>query len=279
LRPAAVAGGAAGVGALMGIALVGTAFMLEIGRRRNAPLSPERVIAAVIGGFIGWGIDAIFGLSLISLVVPKEAPATFLQAVITAVFIGALSGGISSLAGLAVNQAKKWKASPIARLLIGGAATAVIALVLARIASTSAGVGPGGGAIQWAETVAATPLTLLAVCVLRAAATTAAAAAGGCGGVFVPFLAVGDLAGRVFAPGFGIGNDLAGAAGAAGGISGGYRLPFTAAFMVLGVGGPPKATLVCMATIVVASAAGDGVERLLNKLKELLAARRRAPAH
>ena len=97
--------------------------------------------------------------------------------------------------------------------------------------------------------------------------------------MFVPFLAVGDLAGRVFAPGLGIGNDLAGAAGAAGGISGGYRLPFTAAFMVLGVGGPPKATLVCMATVVVASAAGDGVERLLAKLKELLAARRRAPAH
>ena len=37
LRPAAVAGGAAGVGALMGIALVGSAFMLEIGRRRRAP--------------------------------------------------------------------------------------------------------------------------------------------------------------------------------------------------------------------------------------------------
>ena len=279
LRPAAVAGGAAGVGALMGIALVGTAFMLELGRRRNAPLSPERVIAALVGGFIGWGIDAMFGLSLIRLVVPKEAPASFLQAVITALFIGALAGGVSSLAGLAVNQAKKWKASPIARLLIGGAASAVIALVLARIASRPAGVGPGGGAILWAETVAATPLALLAVCVLRAAATTAAVAAGGCGGVFVPFLAVGDLAGRVFAPGLGIGNDLAGAAGAAGGISGGYRLPFTAAFMVLGVGGPPKATLVCMATVVVASAAGDGVERLLAKLKELLAARRRAPAH
>ena len=40
LRPAALAGGAAGVGALMGIPLVGTAFMLELGRRtalRSAP--------------------------------------------------------------------------------------------------------------------------------------------------------------------------------------------------------------------------------------------------
>jgi H+/Cl- antiporter ClcA len=263
----------------MGIALVGTAFMLELGRRRNAPLSPERVIAALIGGVIGWGMDSLFGLSLIRLVVPKEAPAGFPQAVITALFIGALSGGISCLAGLAVNRAKKWKAPPIARLLIGGAATVVIALALARIATTSAGVGPGGGAILWAETVAATPLTLLAVCLLRAAATTAAVAAGGCGGVFVPFLAVGDLAGRVFAPLFGVGNDLAGAAGAAGGISGGYRLPFTAAFMVLGVGGPPKATLVCLATVVIASAAADRVELVLTKWRELRASRRRAPVH
>lgn len=61
LRPAALAGGAAGVGALMGIALVGAAFMLEIGRRRRAPLSLERLMAALIGGFIGWGISAFFG--------------------------------------------------------------------------------------------------------------------------------------------------------------------------------------------------------------------------
>ena len=36
LRPAAVGGGAAGVAALMGIPLVGTAYILELGRRRNA---------------------------------------------------------------------------------------------------------------------------------------------------------------------------------------------------------------------------------------------------
>jgi H+/Cl- antiporter ClcA len=36
LRPAAVAGGAAGVAALMGVALVGSAFMLELGWRRRA---------------------------------------------------------------------------------------------------------------------------------------------------------------------------------------------------------------------------------------------------
>ncbi len=239
LRPAALAGGAAGVGALMGIAVVGTAFVLELGRRRRAPLSVERVTAALIGGFIGWGIDAFFGLSLIRLVVPKEAPASFAQAVMTALFIGAASGAISSLASMAVYRAKSWRASPALRFALGGAATAAVALALARIAMPAAAAGPGGGAILWAESANALPPTLLAVCLLRAAATTAAMAAGGCGGVFVPFLAVGDLAGRVFAPALEVGNDLAGAAGAAGGIAGGYHLPFTAAAMVLGVGGPP----------------------------------------
>jgi H+/Cl- antiporter ClcA len=270
LRPAALAGGAAGVAALMAIALVGTLFMLEIGRRRRAPLSAERLTAALIGGFIGWAINATFHLNLIRLIVPKEPPVNLLQAVLTALFIGIASGAISSSAGVAVYRAKKWKASPLVRLVLGGVATAVTALVLVRIAAPSAASGPGGGAILWAERVNALPLTLLAVCLLRAVATTAAVAAGGCGGVFVPFLAVGDLAGRVFAPGLGIGNDLAGAAGAAGGIAGGYRLPLTAVAMELGLGGPPRATLTCLATIGIAYLAGLGAEAALSKLKGLI---------
>ena len=109
-------------------------------------------------------------------------------------------------------------------------------------------------------------ITLLAVALLRAAATTAAVAAGGCGGVFVPFLAIGDIAGRAFAPAFGVAGDLAGSAGAAGGIAGGYRLPFTAAMMVLGLGGPYSATLTCLATVGVATAAGTSAALVLDRL-------------
>jgi CIC family chloride channel protein len=54
LRPAAVAGGAAGVAVLMGIPLVGTVFILELERRHHAPLNLERVTAALVGGFVGW---------------------------------------------------------------------------------------------------------------------------------------------------------------------------------------------------------------------------------
>jgi CIC family chloride channel protein len=276
LRPAAVAGGAAGVAALMGIALVGTAFMLELGRRGRAPLSAARVLAALVGGVIGWGINATFGLSLIRLVVPHEAPGTLAQALLTAVFIGAASGAISAAAAEAVYLAKKWRAPPTLRLTLGVAATIAVALALSRIATPSAAVGPGGGAILWAEAVDARPLQALAVCLLRAAATTAAVMAGGCGGVFVPFLAVGDLAGRVFAPSLRVGHDLAGAAGAAGGIAGGYRLPFTAAAMVLGVGGPLRAMLTCLATVLVAAAVPGAVGKLIARWKEASAAREKA---
>jgi H+/Cl- antiporter ClcA len=276
LRPAALAGGAAGVSALMGIALVGTAFMLELGRRRRAPLGVERLLAGLIGGVIGWGIDKVFGLSLINLVIPKEAPGTLAQAVITALFIGVASGTISALASAAVDRGKKWRASPIVRLALAGAASVAAAMILVAIAAPRAAVGPGSGAIVWAESVAAAPLTLLVVCLLRGVATTAAAAAGGCGGVFVPFMAVGDLAGRVFAPVLGVGDDLAGASGAAGGIASGYRLPVTAALMVLGLGGPPRAMLTSLATIVIASSAGAGVQAVLAKLAGVL--RRRPEA-
>jgi H+/Cl- antiporter ClcA len=265
LRPAALGGGAAGVAALMGIPLVGTAYMLELGRRHKAPLSAERVVAALIGGFVGWEINAVFGLSLIRLVVPREPPVNLGQAAITTLFIGGLSGTITSLAASAIYRAKKWKASAGVRLLLGGLAVGVTAVILTIIAAPSAGVGPGTGAIIWAENANALPLTLLAVALLRAAATTAAVAAGGCGGVFVPFLAVGDIGGRVFAPGLGIGDDLAGAAGAAAGIAGGYHLPFTAAAMVLGVGGPHLASLTCLATVAVAALAGSKATLLFDR--------------
>ena len=279
LRPAALAGGAAGVSALMAAPLVGTVFMLELGLRKRAPVNVERATAAIIGGFIGWAITAYFHLEFIRLIVPKEAPRTFTQAVVTALLIGGLAGGISSLAGMAVNKAKKWKAPPAVRVAVGGAAIVATALIIAHIATPTAAVGPGGGAILWAENSAALPWTLLCVCALRATATTAAVAAGGCGGVFVPFLAVGDIAGRVFAPGLDVGSDLAGAAGAAGGIAGGYRLPLTAFVMVLSIGGPRQATLTCLATVVVAYYAGLGVEVVVSKLKGLRSVRREAAVH
>jgi CIC family chloride channel protein len=278
IRPAALAGGAAGVGALMGIALVGTAFMLELGWRRRAPLSGERLLAALIGGVVGWQITAFFHLHLIFLVVPHEPPTDLAHAAITAVCIGLASGLVSGLAALAFHRAKKWKARPVVRLAVGGTLTLVAAGLLVRLSSAAAAVGPGGGAITWAETVAAGPGTLMGVCLLRALATAAAVAAGGCGGVFVPFLAIGDLAGRVVAPAVGVGNDVAGAAGAAGGIAGGYHLPVTAVAMALGVGGPPRSILTSIATICVAGAAGALIGKVAGRIQGARRARAAARA-
>lgn len=267
LRPAAVGGAAAGVSVLMGIPLVGTAYILELGRRHKAPLSVERVTAALVGGFVGWLLNIYLGVNLIRLVVPREPPHSFYQALVTALLIGVLSGSITSLSGAAIYRAKAWRASPIMRLELGALALGVAAILISIIASPSAAIGPGGGAITWVESATGTAaLTVLAVDVLRAIATTASAAAGGCGGLFVPFLAIGDLAGRVFAPSLEVPSDLAGAAGAAGGISGGYHLPVTAVALVLSQGGPRLAVLTCLATVVVAALAGTGSAKLLDRI-------------
>ena len=270
LRPAAVGGGAAGVAVLMGIPLVGTAYILELERRHKAPLNVERVTAALVGGFVGWLLNIYLGVNLIRLVVPKEPPHSVYQALITALLIGVLSGSITSLSGAAIYRAKAWRASPIVRLGLGGLVLGAAAVMIAIIASPSAAIGPGGGAITWVESsTGAAALTVLAVDVLRAAATTASAAAGGCGGLFVPFLAIGDLAGRAFAPYLQIPSDLAGAAGAAGGISGGYHLPITAVALVLSQGGPHLAVLTCLATVVVAAFAGTASAKLLDRILSL----------
>ena len=264
LRPAAVGGGAAGVAALIGIPLLGTAYILELGRRHHAPLNAARVTAALAGGFVGWLLHIAFSVDLLRLVVPKEPPHNFYQAIITALLIGVLSGTITALSAAAIYRAKFAPLHPFIRLAVSGLALGATAVILAMIAAPSAAVGPGGGAITWVESTPASALTIFAVDILRAIATTSAAAAGGCGGLFVPFLAIGDLAGRVFAPSLRLPGDLAGAAGAAGGISGGYHLPFTAVAMVLGQGGPHLAMLTCLATVVVAGFAGSFVASLVG---------------
>lgn len=264
LRPLAVAGGAAGIAVLMGIPLVGTVFILELERRHHAALNLERVTAALVGGLVGWLWHIGLGVDLIRLVVPKEPPHNVYQALMTAVLIGLLSGSITSIAGEAIYRAKFWHARPIVRLALGGLGLAAAAVILSMIAAPSAAVGPGAGAITWVESTRAPALTVLAVCLLRAVATTASSAVGGCGGLFVPFLAIGDLGGRVFAPLLGVPADLAGAAGAASGISGGYHLPFTAIALVLGQGGNPHAVLTCLVTVIVAAYAGTGAAFLLD---------------
>lgn len=263
-RPAALGGGAAGVAALMGLPLVGFAFMLELGRRRSIATTPARVVAAGAGALVGWGINVLFNLDLIRLVVPEVAPSGFGAALKTALVVGAIAGAFTALTGAAIYRARGWKAPPTVRLLMGGAAMAGAALLIAEIAQPTAGIGPGGGAVTWSEGPNVTVSALLAVAVLRAIATTAAVGAGGCGGVFVPFLAIGDIAGRAFAPWLNVSGNLAGAAGAAGGIAGGYHLPLTAVAMVIGIGGPSSATWTCLATVGVAALAGVGAASVLD---------------
>ncbi len=267
LRPAAVGGGAGGVAALIGIPLVGAAYILELGRRHKAPLNVERVTAALVGGFVGWLLKLYLGINLIRLVVPNEPPHSFYQAFAAALLIGVLSGSITSLSAAAIYRAKAWQANPTVRLVLGGLALGTAAVMLSKIAAPSAAIGPGGGAITWVESAkGAAAITVLVVDLLRAVATTASAAAGGCGGLFVPFLAIGDLAGRAFAPSLRVPSDLAGAAGAAGGISGGYHLPVTAVALVLSQGGPRLAVLTCLATVLVAALAGTGSAKLLDRI-------------
>jgi H+/Cl- antiporter ClcA len=164
------------------------------------------------------------------------------------------------------------------RFLSGGTALLGLALLIGWLATPAAAFGPGGAAIVWAESTHSSPARLLAVALLRAASTTAAVVAGGCGGVFVPFLAIGDLTGRVFAAPFGMSGDLAGAAGAAAAIAGGYRLPLTAMAMVLGVGGPQGAQLTSLATVVVAAFSGLVTARFTNSWTTALRRRMGRPA-
>lgn len=272
-RPAAVGGAAAGVAALMGLPLVGLAFILELGRRNRSPIAVPRVLAAASGALVGWACNRILDLDLIRLVVPTIAPRDLLQALGTAALVGALSGALCSAAGSAIYRARSWSAGPRLRFLTGGAVLLGCVLAIRALATPAAAIGPGAGAAVWASGAAVSAWTLVAVAGLRAVATVAAVTAGGCGGLFVPFLAIGDLCGRALAPGLGTADDLAAAAGSAGAISGGYRLPLTAIAMVITVGGPGSARLTCVAAVAFAAGSGVAVAYLLDRFRM-----RRAPS-
>lgn len=264
-RPAGVGGGAAGVAALMGLPLVGLVFMLELGRRNRAPIALPRVLAASTGALVGWGVNKALDLDLIRLIVPTIAPSDLFQALATAALVGALSGALCSVTGSAIYRARSWSAGLVTKLLAGGAVLLGCMLMISVLATPAAAIGPGASAVSWAESAGVSAGTLLAVAVLRAVATTAAVTAGGCGGLFVPLLAIGDLCGRALAPWLGATSELAAAAGSAGGIAGGYRLPLTAIAMVLTIGGPMPARLTCVAAVGVATASGVFVAYLLDR--------------
>ncbi len=274
-RPAGLGGGAAGVAALMGLPLVGLLFMLELGRRNDAPISAPRVAAASCGALVGWGFNRWLDLNLIRLIVPTIAPRDLTQALVVACVVGAMSGAVCSVTGSLIYRARSWSASPTTKLLIGGAVLGGCIAAISVVAVPAAAVGPGASAVTWAEGAPVSAWTLLLVAGLRAAATTAAVAAGGCGGLFVPFLAIGDLCGRALAPGLGTSHDLAAASGSAGAIAGGYRLPLTAIAMVLTVGGPTASRLTCVAAVLVATASGAlaayGLDRLAAERTETAA--------
>lgn len=264
-RSAGVGGGAAGIAALMGLPLVGLAFMLELGRRNRAPLALSRVLAASSGALVGWGFNVVLDLNLIRLIVPAIAPGDLVLALATAALVGALSGAFGSVTGTAIYKARGWSASPRVKLLTGGAVLLVCMGAMGALASPAAAIGPGASAVSWAEASQASAWTLLALVGLRATATTAAVMAGGCGGLFVPLLSIGDLVGRALAPGLGVSTELAAAAGAAGSIAGGYRLPLTAIAMVLTVGGPIPARLTCVAAVGFATVSGVAAAYLLDR--------------
>lgn len=264
-RPAGVAGGAAAVAALMGLPLVGLVFMLELGRRNQAPYSLSRVLAATTGALVGWGLNVLLDLSLIRLIVPDVSPGSLLRAVATAALVGGLAGALGSVTGSSIYAVRRWSADPVTKYLVGAAVLLASFLAISLLATPAAAIGPGGSTVSWAEAATASTGVLLAVAVLRAVATTAAVTAGGTGGLFVPLLAIGDLCGRAVAPVLGVTGAMAASAGAAGSIAGGYRLPLTAIAMVLTLGGPIPARLTGVAAVAVATVAGTGAAYLLDR--------------
>ena len=222
--------------------------------------------AAVAGGLVGWGINVAFDLDLIRLNVPDVAPENLLEAVGTALLVGAVAGTITSLTGAAIYRARGWQGTPIRRLVVGGVGVAVAATAIAAIADSVRRRRPRQrrGCLGGHD-------RRCGIHVARRGAPARGRHHGRRRGGWVRrrLRAVPRHRrhrGAGVRPAFGLPSDLAGAAGAAGGIAGGYRLPFTAAALVLGFGAGYTASLTCLATVGVATLAGVGAALTLDRI-------------
>ena len=80
-----------------------------------------------------------------------------------AILVGIVAGAVSSVTGAAIYQARGWQAGLVTKLLVGSAALLGCLLAVSMIATPAAAIGPGAGAITWAESAQVSGGVLLLV--------------------------------------------------------------------------------------------------------------------
>lgn len=253
-----VVGAAAGLGAALQSPIAGGFLAIEVPFRDGA--NWRRLPLALTGsvvGFVARGIIDDFRLPFrtdIGVVGVRD----ILLALALAVLAGFASRLVSWLAshaqrGLSPVFGREWQ-----QVFTGGAVlVALAAISLAAFDDVPVSLGPGPVALGWAAT--ATSVAGLGVLIaVRAVATGASVLGRGTGGLFLPLLVLGVIAGHAVGEIFDGNVGLLGIIGAATLLGAGYRVPFAALIWLAESTHSVPAVAVGGAAVLIAHSIGGG---------------------
>jgi CIC family chloride channel protein len=238
-RALLVAGAAAGVAAIFKAPATGAVFALEVPYQDD--LARRMLGPALVGAASSYLVFvAIHGTA--PLVRVTGSPNFSFGDVAAALLLGVFAGFGARAFAWMLRTAKRiaisypdWLRVPLA----GGVLVGLF--VLARVCTgTDVTTGPGYGTIAWALDPRHGAWLVFAVLLLRLVGTSTAVAGGGVGGLFVPLVVAGALAGRVTGGAFGmLDTTLFTVIGVAAFLGAGYRVPLAAITFVAEVSGRP----------------------------------------
>ena len=191
-----VAGAAAGVAAIFRAPATGAVFALEVPYQDN--LARNMLAPALVSSASSYLVFvAIHGTAPI-LSVTGTPPFSF-KDLTAALMLGALAGlGARTFASmLTTAKGMTGRASAWIRIPLAGASLAAFFVLARLLAGENLTTGPGYDTIRWALDPSRSVWLVAAILALRCAATSATVAGGGVGGLFIPLVVAGALAGRV----------------------------------------------------------------------------------
>jgi CIC family chloride channel protein len=234
-----VAGAAAGVAAIFKAPATGAVFALEVPYHddlaRNM-LGPALVASA--SGYLAFA--AIHGTA--PLLTVTGTPSISFEHLGAALALGLLAGGGARLFASMLRAAKHLAETiPVwIRVTAAGLGLAAIFVLARLLAVGNLTTGPGYDTIRWALDPTRSVWVVAAILALRCVATSTAVVGGGVGGLFVPLVVAGALAGRVVGGAFhALDTSLFTVIGVAAFLGAGYRVPLAGVMFVAEATGRP----------------------------------------
>ncbi len=234
-----VAGAAAGVAAIFKAPATGAVFALEVPYQDD--LARRMLLPALVASASSYlAFVAIHGTTAL-LTVTGTPPFSF-KDLAAAAALGVLAGFGARTFAWMLRNAKHIAAhvSIWVRVPAAGASLAGIFCLARLVGGQNLTTGPGYDTIRWALDPAHGAWIVAAILVLRCLATSATVAGGGVGGLFIPLVVAGALAGRIVGGTVNaLDTTLFTVVGAAAFLGAGYRVPLAAVMFVAEATGRP----------------------------------------